>query len=76
MDEPPSSEMLGGGFHMPWIKLRPFRIEPGQAGVNLQSLYDYCRTVEQELETFGFDEKRLVVEALASRLLRTGANGV
>jgi Recombinase zinc beta ribbon domain len=43
-----------------------------QAAVNLESLYDYCRKVEHELDNFGFDEQRLAVEALGVTVLANG----
>jgi site-specific DNA recombinase len=43
-----------------------------QAAVNLKSLYDYCRKVEQELDSFGFAEQRLAVEALGAMVYANG----
>lgn len=43
-----------------------------QAAVNLKSLYDYCRQVENELAVFGFDEKRLALEALGVTVIANG----
>lgn len=43
-----------------------------QAAVNLKSLYDYCRQVENELDKFEFDEQRLAVEALGVTVIANG----
>ncbi len=43
-----------------------------QAAVNLKSLYDYCRKVEQELATFEFDDQRLALEALGVTVITNG----
>lgn len=43
-----------------------------QAAVNLKSLYDYCREVENELAGFEFDEKRLALEALGVTVIANG----
>lgn len=43
-----------------------------QAAVNLKSIYDYCREVENELAGFEFDEKRLALEALSVTAIANG----
>ena len=43
-----------------------------RAALNLTNLYDYCRKVENELATFGFDEQRLAVEALGVTVRANG----
>jgi hypothetical protein len=43
-----------------------------QAAVSLQNLYDYCRKVEHELASFGFDEQRLAIEALGIMVYANG----
>lgn len=43
-----------------------------QAAVNLKSLYDYCREVENELAGFEFDEKRLALDALGVTVIANG----
>ncbi|HJQ32936.1 MAG TPA: recombinase family protein [Pyrinomonadaceae bacterium] len=43
-----------------------------QAVVNLKSLYDYCREVENELAGFEFDEQRLALEALGVTVIANG----
>jgi site-specific DNA recombinase len=43
-----------------------------RAAVNLKSLYDYCREVENELAVFNFDEKRLALEALGVTVIANG----
>lgn len=43
-----------------------------QAAVNLESLYDYCRQVESELDNFEFAEQRLAVEALGVTVTANG----
>ena len=49
------------------------RIEAQQSSlVDMRSFRDYCKQVGRELDTFGFEEKRLAFEALA---LKVTANG-
>lgn len=43
-----------------------------QAAVNLKSLYDYCREVENELSGFEFDEKQLALTALGVSVIADG----
>lgn len=43
-----------------------------QEAVDLKNLYDYCRKVEQELATFGFEEQWLAIEALGTMVFANG----
>lgn len=43
-----------------------------QAAINLKSLYDYCRKVEQQLASFEFDDQRLALEALGVTIIANG----
>ena len=43
-----------------------------QAAVNLRTLHEYCRDVEQALEAFDFTEKRLALEALGAEIVGAG----
>jgi site-specific DNA recombinase len=48
--------------------------EQRQSVVQLSSLVDYCARVSQNLDRFGFEEKRMAYEALQVRITANGAD--